>query len=134
MESSKTWVLLVDDQHRVIGNPFSIITSGKDDIEYLTVKVKEYWQEDLAHVNPSMLTVWRFSKKAPAFEFEDLDTMQRLVSEAFSKEQVTLLRQHRKITNLNISEDKVERNPIEGAPAINAHTSEFILFDSWVYS
>ena len=73
------------------------MTSGKDNTEDLTVKVKEYQQDDLAHIKPSMLTMWIILDKAPAFKFEDLDTMQCLVSEAFF--------QRASHTTLPISED-----------------------------
>jgi hypothetical protein len=106
MESSQSWVILLDEQLQVTRKMFPISTSGNDNIHTLTLKVKAYWQ-DLANVEPTTLTVWRFSDNAPPFEFEDLDTMQRLVSEAFFKKQVILLRQNRKIANLHLSEEEV---------------------------
>ena len=86
---------------------FSVLTSDKANIHDLKVEIKKHWQEVLAHVDTMMLTVWRFSDEAPPFEFDDLETMQRLVAEGFSKKQVELLQARQKIACLNLSEEEV---------------------------
>ena len=106
MESSQTWVILVDEQSQVTRKMFPISTSGDENIHALTLKVKAYWR-DLAKVEPTTLSVWRFSDEALHFEYDDFDEMQCQISEAFSKKLVKVLRQNRKIANLHLSEEEV---------------------------
>ena len=124
MESLETWVLLVDGQFQVTGNTFPIPTSSNDNIHTLTVKVKQLC-EALAHVDAMMLTVWRFSDNAPTFEFKDLHSQQRLVSEAFSKNQVILVRKHWKIANLHLSEEEVLLVQVPSTSCIYTVVSSF---------
>lgn len=106
MESLETCALLVDDQLQIVGDIFPVVTSGKNDIGALKVKVKEYWKEELAYVPIAMLSVWRWSDKA-VFEYDDLNELQRLVSEIFSRKQVEALHPNQNIANLNLSEEEV---------------------------
>ena len=53
-----------------------------------------------------MLSVWRWSDKA-AFEYDDLNELQRLVGEIFHKKQVEALHPNQNIANLNLSEEEV---------------------------
>ena len=39
----ETWILVVDDQFKVIGDIFPVTTSDQDNVYALAVGAKEYW-------------------------------------------------------------------------------------------
>ena len=96
----KIYLLLVDFKFQALGGPFWVRTS--DDIYDLKKKVKEERQNDLAHVDPARLIVWKTRGKItiddliskPLAEIlanvEELRT-QRVVDLALSDDQILLV-------------------------------------------
>ena len=54
---SKTWLLLVDHEFRLLEDCFWLPTS--DNVHNLKLKVKELWANNLTRVDPVDLTVWQ---------------------------------------------------------------------------
>ena len=106
----ETWILVVDDQFKVIGDIFPVTTSDQDNVYALAVGAKEYWarwQQGLTKHHPTKFTVWRLLGKASDIEFEDNHERQQRICEIFSTMQVKQLHQDQKIANLHIPEGDV---------------------------
>ncbi|KAH8981801.1 hypothetical protein EDB92DRAFT_166187 [Lactarius akahatsu] len=114
----KIWLLLIDHNFQVVGDVFSVDSTGDSTIEDLEKKAKEErLGPSRADILPADLTVWRCVDPTTTFDNEDLE---RQVSEVFFSNSVKMLRGRQAIAELNISTNEILVVKLPGQPVVTS--------------
>ncbi|KAH9003085.1 hypothetical protein EDB86DRAFT_122144 [Lactarius hatsudake] len=113
----KTWFLLIDHNFKVVGDAFSVDSTGDSTIEDLKERAKEKMPEDLSHIAPIQLTVWRCIDPT-FFNFRNRKVLAGQISDVFSNERVEPLGGIETIAELNIPKKEILLVTLPGQPVV----------------
>ncbi|KAH9080337.1 hypothetical protein EDB83DRAFT_2338837, partial [Lactarius deliciosus] len=119
----KIWLLLIDHNFQVVGDVFSVDSTGDSTIEDLKKKAKEErLGPSRADILPADLTVWRCIDPTTTFSDEDLDPqiLKNQISEACSNKRVKELNVRARVAKLNISENEILVVKLPGQPVVTS--------------
>ncbi|KAH9080255.1 hypothetical protein EDB83DRAFT_2338141 [Lactarius deliciosus] len=118
----KIWLLLIDHNFQVVGDVFSVDSTGDSTIEDLKKKAKEEMPGVLSHIAPLQLIVWRCMDLTTTFSDEDLDPqiLKNQISEACSNKRVKELNVRARVAKLNISENEILVVKLPGQPVVTS--------------
>ncbi|KAH8998393.1 hypothetical protein EDB92DRAFT_1941237 [Lactarius akahatsu] len=115
----KIWLLLIDHNFQVVGDVFSVDSTGDSTIEDLKKKAKEERLGVLSHIAPLQLIVWRCMDPT-SFNFRDRKVLAGQISDVFSNERVEPFSGMETIAELNIPKKEILLVTLPGQPVVTS--------------
>lgn len=100
--TSRTWVVVFSRDSQNFGGRFKIDTSRDENIGNLKITVKNFRENDLSHIDPPELTIWRCKDRETYFHGGDTKALDHQINELLSREELELLAEDDNLMDLCI--------------------------------